>query len=764
MAAFLISLTSGLLAWGSGCAPAVQATAPEARQSAPSTARRGAVQDAPDRAPAGDDLTPEQQDELADYIEIIASDAKEADFRRFAAEGLLKSDLPTRIDAVIGLLAGNGSTGKAMALCGAIASLGPNRDDRLDERLVTPLLAILGHEDAALSAAAAGALAAFRSPEVARVLGDIARDELRPIAVRTAAIDALSPSTNRREVVGELISLLKASNPTIVNHAVGALTPASRTNFGTDIEKWQSWWKEKEAMTEAQWIENRLELAIEQQRALRKRLQDAEAEYEKREREVTKRFGDALRIIDQLTTQPAQKDARRQGWLEDPLADIRLAALALIRDQIVTAGDPLSQPLRDSVKKLFADSAPPVRIAAHEIIGHLKDPADAEKVLGALRTENDSAVRATMLRVLGGLENPAAIPALISELAAPTTSVDCVCEAARSLGLLGVRGKAPTEIIAGAVRPLLNRFSETPADNIRLRESLLGAMAMIADPAFVDAFVVNLTAESPEILLAAIRGIKAVGVRERINDVLTHLAHPDARVRQVAAEAVGSLGEEQHLEALLNRMAPSVESTAGVRDAAFVGFRDIVLRIPAPARLKWADRLGHLPDRRIQLLTALVDSWVAANANPPEMTAARERLVEDYMAQNKYAEAIPHLERVHAILRTSDPARADAVGLTLVTAALRSNRTDGGIDLISNVAAAADAAGKKAITDSIMKHLEAMATGADNDSTAAVQLIHRLRTIPDDSLGSDWHAQLGAFERRLGEPRDAPDGNDRPTP
>ena len=163
-------------------------------------------------------------------------------------------------------------------------------------------------------------------------------------------------------------------------------------------------------------------------------------------------------------------------------------------------------------------------------------------------------------------------------------------------------------LIAPAVEPLERRLAAAPAEALRLRAALLGAMANIADPAFADELSAGLDETEPDLLVPALRGTRALGVADRVPRVLSLTTHADPRVRRWAIEALGVLGSEPtHVEALVSRLNPAIEPNETARQAAWTGFGQITAKLPPDARLQWADRLTELPDLQVTYLAQLVN-------------------------------------------------------------------------------------------------------------------------------------------------------------
>ncbi|MCH7526384.1 MAG: HEAT repeat domain-containing protein, partial [Planctomycetes bacterium] len=662
-------------------------------------------------------------------------------------EQLLVDGASEATDLAIELLSIIGSPGTAMAMCEGIISIGTRQPALLNPRMADPLLNLLGGDNQTLSSRAASALSFFRDGEVAERLGALAADSRQTIARRLAAIDALAANTDRRAVVSEFIKLATTGEPMVVARALDALRGASRVDYGNDVAAWQTWWAKQQAQSNEEWLLDRLELSAQRSAALRGEIIALRHEANLRNDLLTRRMNELLRENYRLTTQQAQRDALLQKWLSDEMDVFRLSALTLVREQI-TEGTKPAPPVREAVNACFSHPTPAVRIAALEIVGFLKDPQDATTVLTLLNVENDPDVREAVLRVLGRLDNPSAIESLVAELNKTDALPGCVREAARALGTLCAAGQTPAETIATAIEPLRTRFAAASPDDVRLKEALLGAMAGIGHPDFLPNFAENLSSDSPELVLAAIHGLIVVKDQSSLDRVRSHLMHEDSRVRQRAAEAVGALGSEPaHLEALVDRLSPNIEPNAGVRDAAWIGFRKILDQHPAAVRLQWVDRLEHLPDRRLALLEQLIGTWSASNPAPPELPRARDKIATFLIGQQRYTAAIPHLQDLRkSYLAAGDPLARHA-GIILLQAYLQAGRHERVPELIDELADGADSSTRTAIRDVVLPYLEATII---NDDSVAAPLIERLISL--ESLGPEWPTQLEQIQSQIRVP------------
>ncbi len=699
------------------------------------------------------ELTPEHAQEIDDHRQIITDTGSQPESRRRMAERMLALDNPARIDLAVELLS---SADAAVAVCEAITSVGTKRPQLLDARLVEPLVALLGHEDAALSHKAAAALSAFPDDAVAGRLGDLASDGDRPLRQRLAAISALALSTDRRDIVAELIGLTASSDPAVVARAVDALRPASRLDYADDLVAWRKWWTEKQKLDDAEWLRYRLDLAVQHNQSLLREVARLRADAESRSQYAARRTCELLRTNLQLT-QANQRDAKLEELLTHTKTEDRLCALSLVGERI-REGEKTSDAIRDAVKGCFGDALPEVRTDALQVIENLKDPQDAPEVLMLLTTENVLSVRETILRVLGRLKNPVAITALVSELSSPTAPVGCVREAAIAVGALCDQAAVAPAVIDQAITPLRDRLAAAAPTDLRLKEALLGAMARIGDPAFAADFAEYLSAESPELVVASIRGVEVVGDTDQIDRLLGHLGHSDARVRRRAVAAVGSLGTApEHLAALFGRWDPNVEPNEGVRNVAWDAFRAVLTKNPT-SHTQWVDRLGPFPDLQITLLSDWVDARTGNNGSTPEVDAARDKLAHLLLKHGKFVDAMTQFQKLRKAYAARNDPRAADVGIDWVNAHLRSGRHES-IGETLNEVCNGDAAQKTAVADTLISYLE---DALQQQGRATLSpLLDQLQAIPIDTLGPDWPTRLAEVRTLAATPSE---GDAEPSP
>jgi HEAT repeat protein len=714
--------------------------------------------------------------------DVIAERNNTPRARRGEAERLIKYRWPEAIDLAIELLKSPDASTR-LTVCDGIASVGMQDPSVLDGHLVDPLVVALGDPEPTVAAKAAQALSCFRDGGVAPRLGVLAADGSAPLPQRLSAIDALAPNIGDRRMIEQLIGLLDVPSEEIRTRALAALAPAAAEDLGRDVNRWKQWWEAVARLDERQWLEGRVRLFSQRNRTLQNELNRVRTEAEQRSTLLSKRLEEALREGYRLIGDAQQRQDALLAWLREPVVEVRLIAMAIISGQIQDGTKP-SDSLRTELKTHFADESAEVRRRALLIVGALNDPADAEAILARLSTEKDPAVREVALRVLGQLPTPASIPLLIAEIRNPDAPVACVAEAAKSLGLLaldararatggvadatgeqnspgrqGLVGKGTIEAssLAEAVEPLKLRYAAAPAPDLRLRESLLVAMAQIGDPSCSAEFVSALDSTEPQILASALVGIKAIGGAHQLSRLMALTEHSDARVRQRAIEALASLGSESvHLERLAARLNPAVEPSDACRQAAWVGFRQLLKTKAMSVRLEWSDRLKTLPDLQRDYLEELAAEMAGQNPPRAELRGVRRRLAESYAAAGHASEVLPHWIALYKALAADGDPEAIAVGQSALGAALAARRNDACVELVTQLLASADATLADAVIDALDESMRSLA--AAGDVPAAEALRAALRSVPTESCPPGLQILLN------GEMPPAPASNGSPVP
>lgn len=698
------------------------------------------------------DAPSEHIQQLTTCREGILDPEARAEERQRWTELLFSYDTPQAHALIVELLSLADRPEVQRTVCEVLRETVRANPAKLDAGYVDPLIELLGADSPDLRSAAARALAEFRSGGVPARLGEIAADVNQPLEKRLSAINALAPNTHRREVVQQLVRLLDAADPRIVERATAALGPAALEAFGSNVDRWRAWWVEQSRLSEEQWLAGQLRIYRERNR----RLNDQFDAYRQKSAAEQTAVTNQLRTFqrDLFRALPVeQRTDRLIEWLESPLSVVQGTALSIITARIADEGKRPDGEVLATLLRMLSDATPSTRREVLLIIQNLNDPAVVDAVLARLRVETDYETRLALFSTIGRLGSPRAIPDLLRELGNASARPEYIREAATALGEIARKAEGHTDIAAAlkdAVAPLKARYQSASPEDSALRSALLAAMAGVADPAFTTEFLEAVDGDDPTILRPAIRGLRALKDRSKLPRFRMLMQHPDPQVRLVATEAVGELGKEDaDLEGLQARLNPAIEPNELVRDAAWKGFRQFLARQRSiKERIEAADRLRDLPELEVAYLKELAQALPATNGDPAHLSAVNDRLGALLYAQQKFAEALGPLKQLYELRMERSDGSAFDVGLRWLQAALRSPALQDVAEAIVDLCQ--QARGRKQtsqIVDTVAAYLDAPAVAADQERTSEVLAI--LRTVPGESLGADWSELLARTATRV---------------
>lgn len=687
------------------------------------------------RAEQAGDRT-EHAEQLRNCREGILDPEARAEGRRRWVNNLFTYTSPEAHAIVIELLMMDERPDVQRTICAVMAEKAVEYPERLNPDYVDALIRLLSAPSDDLRAAAAKALAEFPNPEVAGLLGSLAGDRSAPLPTRMAAIDALAPSTHRREVVAQLVTLLDLEIPAITEKVAAALEPIAPESFGADLARWRNWWDEQRQLTSEQWLESQLRVHRERSRRMAAELAAAKTEREQETAAVVARVSEFQRDL-LRSLQPELRDAKLVEWLDDPLNTVKLAALSIVKSRIADEGKRPEGELLAAVLRRLKNPSAAMRKDVLLIVQNLQNDQVVEAVLSQLKQESDPSVRQVIFDTLGKLGSPAAVPALLQEISAEKADPAGIRDAATALGQIGT--KVGAEGLEAAIEPLKQRYERTAADQVVLRGALLAAMAGVGDPVFAPEFSAALGSEEPILLQPAIQGLAAIGEGSRLARIRSLSAHADPRVRLAAVEALARLGSgEADSDALLARVSPAAEANESVRVAAWRGWKELCSRRSLVDRVKAADGLRELPDLQQSYLTELAAALAASGNHRRQLAEVQWRLGQLLISAGKHAEAAPYLRDLFA--SPQEVARQGEIGLKWLEAVLQSPGQQGLAGVIGQVCKTEDPEIRPQIVAAIRKYVDsqAMATNAER----ARRLLADLRTVDPALVGDGWNELL----------------------
>ncbi len=682
---------------------------------------------------------------------LIDPQARPAERQRWA-ELLFTFNSPSAKSLIIEMLERSESPAAQRAIVEVITNRLRQAPESADPEYISPLMNLLGVNTDELRTAAARALAEYGGTDVPAQLGAVAAAPDEPMTKRLAAIDALASQVDRREVIAALIPLLDSGLPEVRNRVITALEPASRQAVGADITRWKQWWTGKSRMTHEQWLADRVAMYRERLRDARHEATTLREETRKRTETLTSRLGEFQREVFRMLTAD-QQEARLAAWLEDPLAEVKLGALAVIQARIADEGRRPNPDVLSALLKQLRDPSPLVRRQVLLIVQTLNDPLVVKAVLAQLEHEKDMAVRHAIFKALGRLNSMDSVPALVQEIAAPESDPACVEEAANALGLVAPNLQ-DSQLRQQAVAALQNRYQNVDPADPELRAAILSAMAGVGDASFGPAFLDAVDSTHSTILRAAIRGLRTTNDGSKLPRIRALMSDADPLVRLAATDAVAILGREvADLESLLARQNPAIETNELVRETAWRGIRDYLARRPTAERVQIAQRLRDFPDLEIRYLEELASSLAAANGEVEALANVYDRLATVMIIQNRFVEAAGYLRRWYELRVKQDPVGAQEIGLRWLEAALLANHEPDIIATLNHLLQTGGAQ-KYWIIDVIYQWFET--PDMLNNAERSRSLLAALREMPAEALGDSWTDLLNRVETRSAEANKPP--------
>lgn len=675
---------------------------------------------------------------------IVDPQARHEERRRWI-ETLLTFDTPSSRQLVTDLLGIGDRSDVQLAICEVLTSQSRTAPHRLAGEFIHSLTKLVGSPNEPLCRAAARALAGFPGSEGTDRLRAIVADADISLPTRLAAIDALRSKVDRRDVVDTLVSLLDADGPAMNDRVMAALRPLTIEDFDRDIVRWQVWWNEKSQLGAEAWLADQLQIYRDRLRQTQNEFEifrtDATRKYEALGSRVGALQRDLFRVLNQ-----DEQDNRLVVWLSDSVEEVNHTALSLVRARIADEGRRPAGDVQDTLLVLLRDGSPHIRREALLIVQTLDDPSVIDAVLAQLAKETHIEVRQDLLKAIGRLNNPKALGALVIEIEAPDSDLNCVREAAAALGQIAV-GVVARDELADATAAVKRRYVQVGPEDAMLRAALLSAMAGIADTEFAPELLVAIESDDAGVLRPAIRGLQAIGDRTKTARFRTLTAHGDPLVRQAAVEGIGNLGaEDADLESMLTRLNPTIEPSEPVREAAWRAFRTLLSVKPVAEQIVSATRLRDTPELEIEYLLDLAESLSPANGHVAERDALYDRLGGLLFGAGRYAEAARYLRNLFELRTGSAAEERESAGLRWLDAHLHSQGTPQAAEVVERLAETFEDDGKDRLVDTVVAYFDSLDPVADDDRIEMLET--DLRTVKPELLGDRWLSWLNRLVDR----------------
>ena len=603
-----------------------------------------------------DDTEDVEQTELRTLIGQLADPQRSATTKLEAATLLLNRSHPAAINALGGFLADPANRPAQIAVAEAIAAQGG------DDTFVEPLMAMLTGADPTVRPPAARALLTYKDYGVTGRLMEMALDREADNEIRLVLIETLSSLVDK-EVVDTLVQLTDDPDQTIRDASMEALARLTDIRaFGNDPAQWQQWWARNQNKARSEWLSD-----------LADSLARSKLQLEEHNEQLRTRLDEALQDYYKALPQ-ADRPAAVVRLLKDSMADVRLSAIGLASRALfenTITDEAVRDELTGLVLSLLADEDFRVRQASALLAASTDDEQAGPALLERLTVEETPQVLQAVLTALGQRREPAALDAAMEAI---TSDSDALSAAgAWALGRIADRHPLDNQQATRAVDVLLQRYGgvETTDNSVELREALLAAMGVVAQPALTETVHRALQDTHAAVRLAAVHAMRKLSP-DGSADLLEPLVDDaDRGVRRAAILALGAMGGGDQLQAILRRTRPEVESDADVRQQAW----DVAMGILATSEIEvlkavlaeLADR-PDAADQQIRVMQMLAGALGSADGD--ELRVLQRRLGAALMTASRPAEAAAVLGEVYLALATDGDSRADEVWRDWVAALL----------------------------------------------------------------------------------------------
>ncbi len=535
------------------------------------------------------------------HLKILKSPTNPLETRKLAAGLLMDLEVPGSKEQLLKILCDASDKQARLAVIEAIA----DRDEPASE-FQSPLVEILLAGETDLQAAASKALGSFRNnPKLTKQLIGIAGDTKRPASQRLPAIDTLGKMRSETTVEA-LIKIMEAAlsypagEQNEFENACGkSLTEITRVDLGANLGAWKTWWEKNRRKTKDQWLESQLDVVINENRELKKRLEQTETA-------LIERLGQLFRSG---STNDADRIKIIQGYLAGSLPAERRAGLVLLTE-FISPKQPIPPALGPAIRDLIDDTDPQVRKSCAKVVGESQDHLAVADLLKQLEVETDFTVKQAILVALGQLGDKSLLDIFIQQLNSPVEPVSI--GAIRGLTKYFQNQKKFSDSQKNQlIQALLKRYQQANDDQIQLKQEILATMGIIGDYRFQQLFEKELTTgTSPDLRLYAARGLAKLGYEKLVDILIKQLNDPDPGVRAELAGGIADLTSDPHaVEMLLAHTNPNIETVPQVRQNTWNAILAMVKKWRIDEQLQWANKLTLMNDSITQdQMAALADA------------------------------------------------------------------------------------------------------------------------------------------------------------
>lgn len=467
-----------------------------------------------------------------------------------------------------------------------------------------PLMQVLLACDPDLQPAVLSALSLYRTPKLTEQLLSLAQDSKRTIPQRLAAVHALGRMLPEA-AAGPLFRMMEAATAAqgerceLAVACANSLRELTHMDLGTNLAAWKAWWAKNGGKSAYQWLETKLDLVTNENRDLKKRLQQTEDAY----------IDSTIRLFRLGSPNEADRTKAIQDYLGGVIPAQRRAGIELLATYLA-AKQPIPPALRPAMRDLIDDPDPDVRRTAARVIGESGDLQAVKPLLEQSKVETDPMVNQAILVAIGQLGGDKSL--LDQLLEKMNSQVDAVSiGAAKAIAkIFQNQAQIKRSQRDHVVRALIKRYEMAAPDQTELKQELLLTMGLIPEYPFRAVFERELASNVANLRLYAVRGLGALKDVTLVNVLAKQLNDSEPGVRAEIATQIAKLTHDADaVEVLLTRVNPNNEKDNQVREATWMAILSMIKSWSVDQQLQWANNLTLQADPiNDEQKTALADS------------------------------------------------------------------------------------------------------------------------------------------------------------
>ncbi|MEE8155669.1 MAG: hypothetical protein V3T53_12015 [Phycisphaerales bacterium] len=452
-----------------------------------------------------------------------------------------------------------------------------------------------------------------------QLAGSMALDRGAPSAVRLGPINALG-SFRSRQSAGYLMTLLEREPPEPPEVVAGACRSLERLTgfpFGSDAERWRTWWADHKDEP----LENWLRIMVQQ---LSARVADLEQRIQQLKRDndtIAQRVVEAERELF-VRLSPEDQFTRLPALLSDPLTPVRQFAVDRV-ERLLRDSELAPIQVQDKLAERLADPGEGrlLRLSAARLLNDLNYPRTGELVAAALASESDPTRAAGYLEILVKRPSPSALDVLttwLNDAQAGPTAADAAWALVSSAAF-------DDETALAELRPSARHAASQHTTPAHVR--LLAGLGEDADLSRIESW---LDSDDPAIRSAAAEGLSWAGVLTPLQQRATDETIYPHRIQLIARgdvdlntlrELVRIAPPQPHHQMWMVATAgffgkvPPGEMLQGDDILASFDHVDQTLRVAVLARAAQLPDDALPADQRAALFLRLAELWLATD-NP----------------------------------------------------------------------------------------------------------------------------------------------------